>query len=970
MSVKRIFMSHSSKDNDICTTPLVKALSAVQGLEVWCDFNNLVIGSSLTSSISTSLDQADIFVVIHSKSYADSKWCLAEMNSIMHECISKNKVPFIIKLDDTGLPSLLKDFLNFRFDSANRDASISLVTDKLKALHGDLVRAMQGDLTDRAAPTSIREVSGMIIRNAGNNGRLTVLKPAVEDGQMVVPKQEGLILIKPGGTFYEPFLHEVFDRLSKYCRFKQIDAITGNVVKSHGLFRKLYSKQYDYASGKLQLSKSDLKAIQEIYDNDEFRAKFGTPYSDDLVVPALRLVGGPDGITAEEITEAWEEGRANGFQNKRYDGLNKIGYMKSVYPALLKGKLRIMVNGYIPGLEKLFIDPGNVIIAIHATTTHPWSYIRRVLVGNDANPKRCVPGSIRKDALIGKIPLEPKYLRDFGDRSVDGQRNVIHCSTTHLDGMIELCGFFDYSPSETVLGKVFEFHRIDPNSVIEILEEDRSTLPELSSKLRNDSMLGVVYESIVRRVHQDVVGNDARLKEIVKRKIAIYSGERKILNHVWNSNRQLKRFEWGGLRLSLGGTDFYLFHISKRLHSFTNATKSDLQHIFNCVAKEMDALMPADDDMHFAAKAEAFMIAASDLLLSQSKAWCAVARKHVLSLHQFYSELPMAAWKCGQRMEKNLYSDLHSDPVDPPMNVTIGDTVEWNDFTRSDVPVNEIRTKTVGIILSGGRSTRMRSSLPKPLFPFGETILYNYAENQLMNALGNEITIYAAVGYRKELVKKVLGPERRYLESQYTLGLGFRVAASLHSLQSFSGLIVISYCDMPLIKPESIRALISSTSNWDKKFGLLTSANKSLSGCVRRENGRICEIIQGRLSPERVKDTMLQDVGIYFFKNSPEIRSAIVQIKNNNHRSEFIFADIVEIISKKKDWEIIDKEIDGRDARGVNTPAEWVEAYRALKADDYEEALSKEYGISESISGGTAVSDYPVHFWDWEENWN
>jgi len=168
-----------------------------------------------------------------------------------------------------------------------------------------------------------------------------------------------------------------------------------------------------------------------------------------LIIPALDLIKAPYRMAPLTLAELWENGRGGGlFHNERWNGLNKIGYQKSVFPIEIphaEPPVRIVLNGFIPGYRQLFVDESARLVALHVSTIEPWRRIRDSVVGGDSDPLACEKGSIRRDAAEGRIPLDPK------DNLVNGQRNVCHSSATLLDGMRELSIWFDYHDDQTVL---------------------------------------------------------------------------------------------------------------------------------------------------------------------------------------------------------------------------------------------------------------------------------------------------------------------------------------------------------------------------------------------------------------------------------------------------------------------------------------------------------------------------------------
>ena len=101
----------------------------------------------------------------------------------------------------------------------------------------------------------------------------------------------------------------------------------------------------------------------------------------------------------------------------------------------------------------------------------------------------------------------------------------------------------------------------------------------------------------------------------------------------------------------------------------------------------------------------------------------------------------------------------------------------------------------------------------------------------------------------------------------------------------------------------------------------MTSHADHLSGHVEDSSGAITGIIQQRLDPDRAHSWMTRDVGVYAFYNTEEFRSALRAIQNGNVRREYIFADIVKILSDRG-WDIVTVEERSSNAYGINTAGE------------------------------------------------
>jgi hypothetical protein len=182
------------------------------------------------------------------------------------------------------------------------------------------------------------------------------------------------------------------------------------------------------------------------------------------VAPATwPATGIADQTAHSELTQIWDDGRVpvgRAALVRRYGGpaatfvLNGVEQyewfrgplplgISRLSPALMAFAMRhervnggdpvIVLNGHVPGLADLF-KPNTWILEIgidgKAITV---ADVRRHLVGMDNRPDQCDPGTIRRDAVSGRLPLH----RPDG---ISSRYNLIHCSDGLLAGLIELRG--------------------------------------------------------------------------------------------------------------------------------------------------------------------------------------------------------------------------------------------------------------------------------------------------------------------------------------------------------------------------------------------------------------------------------------------------------------------------------------------------------------------------------------------------
>ena len=831
----KIFVSHSSHDKSAVVQPLVEELKK-NNHQVWYDTESLRIGDSLSLAISDGLSQSQYFVVVLSTMFLRSNWCMRELGAIVGETISKQKRVILIRVDSAEVPAIISDIV--RIDLSSTGAELVTAIARVK----DHLAGRTGQSGGAAKPPSPEDLVNVLIEadrtQTFNFDLIRSAQPQNADG----PENEGLILIKPGGTFYLPCLLELLGRVSAHCRIRQIRLLDGNSVRKRGLFDQQYITSTKIAMGEIPLTEEDLAKVRSIYGAPEFEAAFGTAYSDDLVVPALQLCDGPDALDPVKLSHLWERGREEGlFHNRRWDGLNKIGYQKSVFPipvpTLPNPNVRIVLNGFIPGYRNLFMLPSARTVALHVSTREPWQNIRDKVVGGDSDPFTCQPGSIRRDAADEKIPLDPQ------DSVVNGQRNICHSSATLFDGMRELMVWFEYDFDQTLLGRLCLLNQVQPGQLETLTDR---TLADISVVTRNESLAQLLVDVRLRVAKDELRGAFSQLPQ----RIQVYAHKIGVKPASLVHERSVMGVVGNGLRLALAGEDLYL----RAIGTLFEDTRDYSQ--FLEVARAIRFL--AGRDCSDEVLAEAYRIAAGDLLFSKCPAFSSDADSPELARALIFGELPEESLNCALRTQQNVIRDLGAvfGQGDNRAGVTtMGDSTDWSDFLANLKERHSSSQPVAAIILCGGRSTRMRSTIPKPVLPFRRKLMFNVVSESISKGLGGSVEIFAAVGFRESIVRRAIGSKAKYLAYEKTLGLGFRVATCLETIAEHEGVVLIAYTDMPLVSSSTIAQLVNCVKD-RRTFALVQSHTDELSGHIIEANGRIERIIQQRLNPSLTSPRM------------------------------------------------------------------------------------------------------------------
>lgn len=204
----------------------------------------------------------------------------------------------------------------------------------------------------------------------------------------------------------------------------------------------------------------------------------------------------------------------------------------------------------------------------------------------------------------------------------------------------------------------------------------------------------------------------------------------------------------------------------------------------------------------------------------------------------------------------------------------------------------------IAVVLAAGRGTRMKSDLPKVLFPVLGRPMIHWVLDALQ-AAGCQRSI-VVVGYRAEDVQRELAGRTGVdfaLQAQQ-LGTGHAVQMCRDQLQNHSGTVMVVAGDSPLIQSSSVARLLKDFSggSWSCLLGTLEKSDPTgLGRIVRDARGKFERIVEQKdASPEQLKIREV-NMSTYLFK-TPALLWALGQLSNANAQGEFYLTDCPEIL--------------------------------------------------------------------------
>ncbi len=239
------------------------------------------------------------------------------------------------------------------------------------------------------------------------------------------------------------------------------------------------------------------------------------------------------------------------------------------------------------------------------------------------------------------------------------------------------------------------------------------------------------------------------------------------------------------------------------------------------------------------------------------------------------------------------------------------------------------------MILAAGKSTRMKSALPKVLHEVCGRPMIEYVLDAARAA--GVTRIVAVVGHRADLVQAQLA---QYGDVEFALqseqkGTGHAVMMCRDQLASHHGSVLVLAGDTPLLKSESLIALLKTQreSNAAAVIGSTeTEANQGLGRIVRDGLGHFERIVEERDATEVQRRIREINTGCYAF-DSQLLLGALDRIRPDNNQAEYYLTDCPLVLKRDGQTVAAANVFAVSEAMGVNTRAQLSDVTRTIHHD-------------------------------------
>ncbi len=268
--------------------------------------------------------------------------------------------------------------------------------------------------------------------------------------------------------------------------------------------------------------------------------------------------------------------------------------------------------------------------------------------------------------------------------------------------------------------------------------------------------------------------------------------------------------------------------------------------------------------------------------------------------------------------------------------------------------------RTRVVLLAAGQGKRMKSDLPKVLHEvLGKTIL-----GRLM-AASDELKpehIHIVIGHEAEQVEKFIQdnpsatPVSTHLQKPQ-LGTGHALMQVAPSLKDFTGTLVVSVADTPLLTGATLKALVDAHRESKAVVSLLTTDvedAKNYGRITRNETGEVTGIVEHKDATEAQRAIKEINPAIYCFA-WPQVEAALSTLKNDNQQKEYYLTDVIGWAHKNSHKIASAKVPDWREVAGINSRLELAEAIRLMR-DITINNLALESGVTIVDTQGTWIA--------------
>ncbi|GGQ41507.1 bifunctional protein GlmU [Couchioplanes caeruleus subsp. azureus] len=238
--------------------------------------------------------------------------------------------------------------------------------------------------------------------------------------------------------------------------------------------------------------------------------------------------------------------------------------------------------------------------------------------------------------------------------------------------------------------------------------------------------------------------------------------------------------------------------------------------------------------------------------------------------------------------------------------------------------VSQAPSRTV-VVLAAGEGKRMKSATPKMLHPLlGRTLLGHVLHAAEAAQASRTVVV---VGHKADQVRAHLAeiePGATPVLQAEQNGTGHAVRIALEAIPEATGTVVVLNADVPLLRPETVEALVAAHENARTGATVLAAEVADPTGLgriVRGADGNLERIVEERDASAEVRAIREINAGIYAF-DATLLREALGKLSTDNDQGEEYLTDVFGILAAVGHPVGVYVAADSRETLGCNDRAE------------------------------------------------
>lgn len=230
-------------------------------------------------------------------------------------------------------------------------------------------------------------------------------------------------------------------------------------------------------------------------------------------------------------------------------------------------------------------------------------------------------------------------------------------------------------------------------------------------------------------------------------------------------------------------------------------------------------------------------------------------------------------------------------------------------------------SEIAAIVLAAGKSTRMKSELPKVLHEICGRPMLSFVLNACR--LAGVDRMFLVVGHGKDLVMERYRDDSdvTFVEQREQKGTGHAVLCCREALAEFDGPLLVIAGDMPLIRRETLAGLYESMLDSRNSCTIATTVLDDPTGygrIVRDAEGEFVDVVEHADCTAEQREIREVNPSYYCF-DARSLFSALERVEPAGPKQEYYLTAALRILRSEGKGVAADLQVPAEDAMGINS---------------------------------------------------